>query len=171
MRSITFHLAAALLAAASLSGCHHKAPAPTPPPAAQAGILATGGRLVLPAVPGRPGAAYFTLVNQGHIDATITAVAIDGAAKAEMHETSGSAQITTMQPLLTLDIRAGGSAILAPGGRHVMAFNLSPRLQPGISTQITLAFSDGSKLSAPLSIEAAGGAPSGGMGDMAGMKM
>jgi len=129
-------------------------------------MVLSAGRLVLPAVTGNPGAAYFTLANQGNAPAVISTVAIDGAAQAEMHETTG----TSMQPLPTVAIRAGGSAIFAPGGKHVMVFSLAPRLAPGTSTQITLTFSDGSKLSGPLKIEAAGASASD-MGDMAGMKM
>ena len=130
-------------------------------------MVVTGGRLVLPAVPGNPGAAYFTLVNQGHAAAILKSVAVDGAGQAEMHETAGD----SMQPLPALSIRAGGSVILAPGGKHVMVFALTPRLAPGSSTHAILVFSDGSKLSTPLSIEAAGGMAPGGMGDMSGMKM
>ena len=80
-----------------------------------------------------------------------------------MHETSGD----TMQPLPSLAINGGASAIFAPGGKHVMVFSLAPRLAPGTSTQITLTFTDGSKLSAPLKIESAGGMAS----DMTEMKM
>ena len=157
---------ATVFAGTTLGGCHHQpAPSSSAPAAAQAGILVTGGRLVLPAVPGNPGAAYFTLVNQGHSAAILNSVVIDGAGQAEMHETAGNA----MQPLPSLNIRGGGSAILAPGGKHVMVFALAPRLVAGTTTQVTLGFSDGSKLTAPLSIEAPGGA--GGAGAMGGMKM
>ena len=133
---------------------------------AQAGMVLSAGRLVLPAVSGNPGAAYFTLVNQGPTAAIINAVAVDGAAQAEMHETSGG----TMAALPTMAIRAGGSAIFAPGGKHVMVFSLAPRLAPGTTTQITLSFTDGSKLSGPLKIESVGASASD-MGDTTGMKM
>jgi copper(I)-binding protein len=146
----------------ALAGCHHRQQAPATPPAAQTGIVATSGRLVLPAVSGNPGAAYFTLVNQGRATAILTSVDINGAARAELHETTG----TSMDALPALPIRAGGSVILAPGGKHVMAFSLQPRLAPGGTTDMTLGFSEGSKLSVPLKIESPGG-----MDDMAGMKM
>ena len=166
-KHIPFFAPSALLCLAALSGCHHhKAPPPPSPPLANAGLVVSAGRLVLPAVSGNPGAAYFTLVNQGHTAVIINAVAVDGAARAEMHETIGD----TMAPLPTIAIRAGGSAIFAPGGKHVMAFSLAPRLAPGTSTQITLTFTDGSRLSAPLKIESVGASASD-MGDMAGMKM
>ena len=165
MRQARLPAIAALFVAAVLSGCHRKPPPPAPVLAAQSGIVVAGGRLVLPAVPGNPGAAYLTVVNQGHSDVTVNSMAVDGAGQAEMHESTGN----TIQTLPALIIRAGGSAILAPGGKHVMAFTLAPRLKPGTSTQITLGFSDGSKLSAPLSIETAGGAHA--VDDMAGMKM
>ena len=169
MRNTRFSLLAPLILVAALAGCHHKAPPPASPHQAQAGIVVTGGRLVLPAVPGHPGVAYLTLVNQGNSPATITAVSVDGAGQAEMHETMGTTTDSTMEPLRNLSIRAGGSAILGPGGKHIMVFDLAPRLVPHGTTPVTLVFSDVSKLNAPLAIEAAGGM--GGMGAMAGMKM
>ena len=171
MRNIRISLIASLAAlpllASALAGCHHKAQPPAPAALAQAGVLLSGGRLVLPAVPGHPGAAYFTLVNQGHTETVLNTVTIAGVGQAEMHESMGN----TMQSLPTVSIRAGGSEIFAPGGKHVMAFTLAPGLVPGTKTLITLGFSDGSKITAPLSIEAAGGMAPGGMGDMSGMKM
>ena len=127
--------------------------------------MVTSGRLVLPAVAGHPAAAYFTLFNRGYDAVILTSVAIAGAGKAEFHETTS----TSMQALSEITIRAGGSVILAPGGKHVMVFSLQPGLTAGGTTDMSLGFSDGSKLSVPIKIEAPGGMDD--MGDMGGMKM
>jgi copper(I)-binding protein len=153
----------AVLACAALAACHHsQVPAPAPVPAAQSGIVITSGRLVLPAVSGHPGAAYFTLANQGQAAATVSSISIAGADKSELDETTS----TSMQPLPTLTIPAGSSVILAPGGKHVMVFALQPGLAPGGTADMTIGFSDGSKLAVPLSIQSPGG-----MYDMSGMQM
>ena len=153
------------VALVALAACHKQeeavAPAPTTS-AADAGPTVTDGKLVLPAVKGNPGAAYFTLTNGGTA-ATVTGVAVVGAEKAEMHETVG----TEMKPLLSVPLTAGEKVTFAPGGKHVMVFGIKPDLAAGGSTKITITLSGGATLSAPLKIETAGGADS----SMAGMKM
>lgn len=151
----------ALIAALALSACQQQAAAPADPnPDAKPGLTLNEGRLKLPAVKGNPAAAYFTLVNAGAAETTIAAVSIDGAGKAEMHETKDGA----MLPMPSLAIKAGETVAFAPGGKHVMAFDLTDKLAAGTSAEITLTFADGDKLSAPLKVEAAGaGADHGGM--------
>jgi periplasmic copper chaperone A len=121
-------------------------------PEAKPGLSVSAGVLVLPVVSGRPGAAYFTLNNNGKKTAELAAVHIDGAIGTEMHETKGG----TMSGLDTLPIESGGTIAFAQGGKHVMAFDLSEDLEPGASTEMTLSFADGDKLSAPLAIKAMG---------------
>ena len=152
----------ALAAAALLSACQQQDPAPADPsPEAKPGLALSAGRLVLPAVRGNPGAAYFTLTNGGAAPATLAAVWIDGADKAEMHETAGG----SMAPLAALEVKPGETVAFEPGAKHVMAFGLKPGLEPGGEAEMTVTFADGDKLSAPLKLEAAGG----GDGSMKGM--
>ncbi|HVR91875.1 MAG TPA: copper chaperone PCu(A)C [Novosphingobium sp.] len=119
---------------------------------AKPGLSASKGRLVLPTVTGNPGAAYFTLANSGATSVVLGAVYVDGADKAEMHQTSGG----SMAPLATLELPAGKTDEFAPGGKHVMVFGLDPKLASGASVTMTLTFADGDKLSAPLTVEKAG---------------
>jgi copper(I)-binding protein len=160
-----------VLAALALAACQqHEAPeaaaeqtssAPAAPDA-KPGISVGGGTLVLPAVKGNPGAAYFTVTNSGSAPVTLAAVHVDGAGKAEMHETVGG----SMQPLKDVAVPAGGSVTFAQGGKHVMLFDLDPGLAAGGTSEVTLTFAGGDKASAPLNVEAMGG---GGMAGMAGM--
>jgi copper(I)-binding protein len=144
----------ALGAALALGACQQQAEKPADPsPDAKPGLSLADGRLVLPAVSGNPGAGYFTLTNNGEKAATLAAVFIDGAEKAEMHETKES----SMAPLPKLELKAGETVRFEPGGKHVMAFGLKPGLAAGGSVEITLTFADGDKLSAPLAIAAPGG--------------
>jgi hypothetical protein len=135
-------------------------------PEAKPGLAVSGGRLVLPAVKGNPAAAYFTLNNTGSAVVSVAAVSIDGAAKAEMHETKGGA----MSPLAQFDVKPAETVEFAPGGKHVMAFDLSDKLAAGGTAELTITFADGDKISAPLTIEAAGGGMGGAMGAMSGME-
>jgi copper(I)-binding protein len=130
-------------------------------PEAKPGITASEGVLRLPAVKGNPGAAYFSVSNGGPAAATLSAVHVDGAGRTEMHESMGG----SMAPLKEVSLAAGETVKFAPGGKHVMLFDLDPKLAAGGTTEMTLVFAGGDKASIPLKIEPAGGA----MDDMPGM--
>lgn len=100
-----------------------------------------GAWVRLPAVPGRPGAAYFAL-HGGSADATLIAVASPRVRRAELHESMANG----MRPIVSVLVPAGGIVAFAPGGRHVMLFDLDPRLPPGSSAPLTLSFADGRTL-------------------------
>ncbi|MDE1917577.1 MAG: copper chaperone PCu(A)C [Sphingomonadales bacterium] len=118
-----------------------------------------GGRLVLPIIAGHPAAAYIAWKNSGTAPVTITGITIDQAGKAEMHETKGGA----MLPLSSLTLAPGEEANFAPGGRHVMVFDLSPGVKPGDSLNYVLILSDGTKDKGSFKVEKAGADPMAGM--------
>lgn len=160
---------AIILAMLALAGCQQQpaekqagpqAAATANGPDAKPGLALQAGRLVLPAVKGNPGAAYFMLDNASGKTAVLAALTIDGAAKAEMHRTEGS----KMEGVERLEIAPGTSLAFEPGKLHVMVFGLDAKLQADGQTEMTLTFADGDKLSAPLKIEAPGGGM--GHGDM-----
>ena len=98
----------------------------------------------LPAVPGRPAAAYFT-VEGGPAPDTLHRVTADYAIRAEMHESmGGSGGTMSMRPLGQVAIPAGAAVKFEPGGRHVMLFDLDRRAKPGATTMLTLIF-DGNR--------------------------
>lgn len=97
----------------------------------------------LPAVPGRPGAAYFT-VRGGAGEDTLLAASTPAAVRAELHETvktEGGAM--SMQPLSEVPVPAGGELVFAPGGKHVMLFDIGPRVRSGERIPLTLSFAGG----------------------------
>lgn len=141
---------------AALSACGQQAAkdeASQAAPEAKPGLTLSEGALVLPAVKGNPAGGYFTLVNNGDKAVTLAAVSVSGAARAEMHETTGE----SMAPLATLEIKPGETVRFERGGKHVMAFDLDPALTAGGTAELTLTFADGDKLSAPLKLQAPGG--------------
>ena len=156
-----FHYAAAVIAVLALSACQEPKQAKQEPvaaasatgPEARPGITVAGGRLVLPAVAGNPAAAYFQIDNSAGANVAIAAFAINGAAKAEIHQTTADKMIDVD----SVDIAPSTSIKFEPGQLHVMAFNLAPQLKAGGTTEMTVTFADGDKVSAPLKIEAAGG--------------
>ena len=139
MRNVTWMPAAALLLA-----CCGKPVA----------LTADHAWVRLPAVPGRPAAAYFTL-HGGAANATLVAVATPAALRAEMHESMAGG----MRPLGSVALPAGGTVAFAPGGRHVMLFDVDPRLTSGGATSLTLRFADGHRLSARATVVGAADPP------------
>lgn len=123
---------------------------------------ASEARLVLPAVKGNPAAVYFKLTNLTGKPITLTGVSVEGAGMAMMHETKGG----EMAELKSLDIPAGQSASFAPGGKHVMVFDLGPSLVAGQKAKLTLKLADGGAVNATATIEAPGGGDAMGGMDM-----
>jgi len=152
-----------LTAALALAACNkHEQQAPavssaSPSASAQAsdaghGLKLEGGRLVLPVLKGSPGAAYFMLDNSRGATAVLAAISIEGTGKADMHHTADD----KMTSVDRVEIAPGTSITFEPGKLHVMVFDIQDKLQPGGTTQMTLTFADGDKLTGPLKIEAAG---------------
>ncbi|RZK03089.1 MAG: copper chaperone PCu(A)C [Novosphingobium sp.] len=158
MKSLLFLAPLAVLA---LTACGEaKKPADAQPsetaaaPDAKPGITVADGALSLPVVKGRPGAAYFTVTNGSAATASLAAVSIDGAGKAEMHETKGGA----MAPLDALEVKPGETVKFERGGKHVMVFDLAETVKAGGSAEMTLTFAGGDKVSVPLKVESIAGA-------------
>jgi copper(I)-binding protein len=141
------------LAALALAACNQGPASPegTGPVAGELSV--TGGKLVLPAVSGNPGAAYFTVTNGTAQAVSLAAASVEGAVKAELHESSGN----SMTPLTGVTLGPGATAAFERGGKHVMIFGISKSLKPGDTAQLTLTFAGGKRASAPLQVEAAGG--------------
>ncbi|MFN3433839.1 MAG: copper chaperone PCu(A)C [Sphingomonas sp.] len=106
----------------------------------------------LPAVAGRPGAAYFTL-HGGRSNATLIDVSADIAIRAEMHESmTGAGGMAGMTPLASVAVPAGTDTVFAPGGRHVMLFGINPKTKAGRIYNLTLNFANGARIFAPVTV-------------------
>lgn len=155
-RRIALPLAASL-AVLSLGACGQAAKeedkaAPTAAPEAKPGVAVADGMFMLPAVSGNPGAAYFALDNESNNTVSIASIAIDGVGKTEIHQTMGG----QMKPVDRVDVEAKTVVKFERGGLHVMAFELDGKLKAGDTAEMTITFTDGDKVSAPLKIEAMG---------------
>ncbi len=125
-------------------------------PDAKPGLSLSGGQLALPAVKGNPGAAYFTVTNNGPKPAVIAAVDVAGAGMAMLHQTITTNGKTTMGMMADPEVKPGAALAFAPGGNHVMVDDVPDDWKPGAIVELTLTFSDGDKLSAPLTVVAPG---------------
>ena len=76
-------------------------------------------------------AVYFTLRNAGEEPDTLLSVSVDVADSATLHTQVSSGGSMRMAPLEHLAVPAGGSALLVPGGHHVMLTALHRKFEEG----------------------------------------
>ncbi len=103
----------------------------------------------------RAAAGYMTVVNQGEADDRLTdvAVAVEDA-RAEVHRSEMRDGVMTMQPVEAIDIPAGGAAVLAPGGYHVMITGLPAGPSEGETIDATLTFERAGDVDVTFNVEA-----------------
>lgn len=141
---------ACLSALLLLGACHARRDAPQ----------VTHAWVRLPAVPGQPAAAYFT-ISGGTAAERLVKIESTLARRTEMHASmTGMHGMMTMQPLANVDVPAGGSISFAPNGRHAMLFGLDKVVTPGTAVPLRFGFADGTTAEAEAKSVAAGdGAP------------
>ena len=150
MRTGAFAMSAVAAMALGLSACGSQAPQPEAreaaavAPDAPPGITLSDARIQLPLVSGRPGAAYFSVSQANGAPRKVVGVAVEMAGRAEMHETRGG----TMAPVGEVEVGPGKTIKFAPGGYHVMLFDLDPKLRFSKDAELTLTFDGGDKASA-----------------------
>ncbi|MGN5374699.1 copper chaperone PCu(A)C [Sphingomonas hankookensis] len=109
----------------------------------------------LPAVPGRPAAAYAT-IDAGSRDLVLVAITSPAARRIELHESMAASHgAMTMRPVERLPIAATKPVTLAPGGLHAMLLDVSPALEPGGSIPLTFRF-DGRSITTDARLVGAG---------------
>jgi copper(I)-binding protein len=96
------------------------------------------------------GAVYVTLRNTGPDPDALVGAASDTAETVELHETIRDGDVMRMRPVVKMEVPAGGTLVMKPGGLHVMLINLKRDLTPGERVHVTLSFERG----APVSLEA-----------------
>jgi copper(I)-binding protein len=134
------------LAILGLGGCKQHASNPV---VAQAWVR-------LPAIPGQPAAAYFTLIGGRSGDRLIQAESAM-AQRIELHESmTGMSGMAGMKPLAGVDLPAGGTIAFAPGGKHAMVYGVDPVVKPGTAIPLRFGFASGKTAEAEAKTVAAG---------------
>ena len=72
----------------------------------------------------------------------LVGIKTDAAAAAEVHEMTMDKDVMRMRPIPVLDLPAGQTVALKPGGYHVMLMNLKEPLPVDSHVQLTLLFED-----------------------------
>lgn len=107
--------------------------------------------------PARNGAAYMTLHNTGDADDTLVAAAADVSERIELHEHIMDDGVMRMREVDGgIAVPAGGTAVLEPGGLHIMLLGLHAPLLEGESFPLTLTFERAGEVTVDVAVEAPG---------------
>jgi periplasmic copper chaperone A len=107
-------------------------------------IHATQGWARINPVPGRPAAVFLTLHNASKTDDQLLSASTALAARTEMHRTSRTVQgVMRMAAVASVPVKAGETVTLAPGGVHLMLFDLKSQPKAGSRFTMTLRFAKG----------------------------
>jgi copper(I)-binding protein len=109
----------------------------------------------LPAVPGRPGAAYFTLAS--NVPTSLVSVSSPRVDRIELHDSRMEGQVMRMGPLENGDIPSGGTLKFVPGGKHAMLFDLDPTIKAGARIPLTFTFQSAPPVTVEAEVRAFGG--------------
>ncbi len=150
-------LAAALLLGSTigLAACSEEAPV-VEEEVGIAGITVENARLVLAPVEGNPAALYFDFAYEGDRAFNVDRFSIEGAGSAVMHQYGEYDRKIQMMEALPIPVTGGTTLEFKPGDLHVMAMDVSPELQPGGTTEVTMKVSGGDTHSFTAEVRGAG---------------
>lgn len=98
------------------------------------------------------------ITNHGDTSDRLIAVEVDFAAKVEIHETRQNGELMRMVHLPEgLEIAAGETVTLQPGGYHIMFMGLNQQLREGEHFEAVLEFEQAGKLPVAFHVEARSG--------------
>lgn len=133
-----------LAAAGALTGC-------TQPPE----LSVDGAYVRLPAVAGRPGVAYFTV--HGATEGTkLISVTSPVVIRSELHESMKSGAMSSMAPIRDVPVPARAELVFAPGGKHVMLFDINQQVKPGSTVKLLFTFANNTRITVQAPAIAAG---------------
>jgi len=100
---------------------------------------------------------YLTIENKGSLPDRLVGGGGEAAGRIEVHEMAMNNGVMTMRPLEQgLTIEPGKTVKLAPGGYHLMLFDLKNPLRQGEKVGVTLEFERAGKVSFPLDVQGVG---------------
>lgn len=107
-------------------------------------------------VPGQPvGGGYLTMVNRGAADRLLS-VSADVSKTTELHTMSMEGDVMRMRQVEAIDLPAGQTVELKPGGLHIMFVGLKAPLKAGDTFPLRLRFERAGELRVDVKVEAPG---------------
>jgi copper(I)-binding protein len=106
------------------------------------------------------GAGYVTIRNAGKTADKLVSVTSDVSAKSEIHEMAMADGVMKMRAVSAIEVPAGQSAELKPGGYHIMFVGLKQPLKEGDTVKGSLTFEKAGPVPVEFKVRAMG-APAG----------
>jgi periplasmic copper chaperone A len=97
-------------------------------------------------------AVYFTIRNTGSAADELLSASSTVAHATEMHRSTLTNGISSMKPVSTVDVPAGGTVSFDPGNYHVMLVGLQHDLNVGDHFDLTLTFKQGGKITVSVEV-------------------
>src|SRR5512132_1960849 len=125
--------------------------------AAQAGDIAVDDPFArASAGPAKVGAAFMTLKNSGAAADALVAAESPVAARAELHAHTSDGDVMRMRQVSLIDVPAGESVDLQPGGLHIMLIDLKEPLKQGETFPLTLTFAKAGTMTVQVPVKSPG---------------
>lgn len=119
------------------------------PAIAEAALVEIENPRIKASIPGAANSvAYATIVNRSDKKIVLVGVSVDGVARAGLHGHSHDNGVMRMRPVDSIEIDAGSTLALKPGGYHLMLFSPTQPLQTGDSKKIIFEFAGGAQIDA-----------------------
>ncbi|MBI5963775.1 MAG: copper chaperone PCu(A)C [Chloroflexi bacterium] len=136
-----------------LSACGTSAPADSP-----SGIEITAPYAHAAGM-GETSAAYMNIKNTGTEADTLLKATCDAAMMVQVMETKMENDVMSMGEIPGIDLPAGGTVELKPGGYHVMLMDLMMEIKDGTTISVTLEFAKAGKVVVEVPVKAPGSMP------------
>jgi copper(I)-binding protein len=105
---------------------------------------------------GGTGAGFMTIRNAGPAPDRLVAARAAVARTVELHTHIRDGDVMRMRPVPAIDVPAGQTVMLQPGGLHLMLIGLTAPLEQGGSVPVTLVFERAGEIAVALKVEGAG---------------
>ncbi len=119
----------------------------------QAGDLTIIHAWSRPNLPNRPAAAYMAIANDGETADKLLSVASPAFETIELHTVIKDGDVMKMQPVQSIDVPADDTAVLEPGGLHLMLFGAVRAFKDGDSFPATLTFQEAGPVEITVKVE------------------
>lgn len=124
--------------------------------AARVGDLAVQQPWTRAAGQGATAAGFMAISNKGAAADRLLSASSPAARATELHTMVRDGEVMRMRPVEAIEIRAGQTVDLRPGGFHLMLIGLAQTLREGETVPVTLRFERAGEVQVTLPVQAAG---------------
>lgn len=102
------------------------------------------------------GAAFFAVSNTGGHDDKLVSAAAPFAQRTELHTHVRDGEVMRMRQVEAIDLPAGATTTLQPGGLHVMFLGMNAPLEAGTTFPLTLSFAEAGSVTVEVQVRDVG---------------